>query len=96
MRLDRLHADVERLRDLLVGSAPGREPDDPALARGECGKPGADDVAGAGPGGEQLVARTRHQSLGAAEMCELHPGLERLAGLGSAAGPAERGAELDQ
>ena len=47
-------------------------------------------------GGQKLLARALDESPGAAGVRELHPGVQRFAGLGAPAGPPDRAAELDE
>src|SRR4051812_14551234 len=65
-----------------------------ALARGERVDAGAHDAARPGVGGEELLARPLGERPGAAEVGELHAGVQRLARVTAPAGAPERRAQL--
>ena len=94
MVLDGREGDDERVRDLAVLAAGGREIGDPALARRERGCAGHAPPAGPGAGGTQLAERTLLERRGAAAVGEVDGDPERLAGLEPAARAEELAAEL--
>src|SRR5512132_3583618 len=94
MDLDRPLSDEERLRDLAVGGAFGRQLGDAALTGRQRLDAAQGDTPRARAGGEKLALRTFGERAGAADRRQLESLTKLLARLRAAVGPAKRGAQL--
>ena len=96
MHLDGLDRDEERLRDLLVAHAVGRELCHAPLAGGECVEPSLDDLSRSRTGGGYLFVRPPGEPECSDASREVDALPEPLACLGPLVRAAERCAEVDE
>ena len=94
--LDRPLGHVELLGDLAVGEPVGGQQGDAVLGRCERLDAGQRGAAGPRAGALQLVPGTAGEQAHAAAVGELECPAERLAGVASAIGAPQRGAEVDE